>query len=75
MRVRMLKQAAGPDGVWPAGSIQDVAPFMAVALIEGGYAQAVETPESPVVIETPEAGTAATRRTKRAATKNNSEGA
>lgn len=75
MRIRMITRAAGPDFSWQAGSIQDIEVALALALIEGGYAVAVDLAESPVVIEATEAGTTATRRTKRATVTETSEGA
>lgn len=42
MRVMMVAMAAGPGGVWPAGSVQDLDEERATALVEGGFAVAVE---------------------------------
>lgn len=38
MRVQLLTIAAGPEGVWLPGSVVDVAPETARALLAGGYA-------------------------------------
>lgn len=38
MQIRMVATAAGPGGVWPAGSVQDLDEARATALVEGGFA-------------------------------------
>lgn len=48
MRVRMRSAAAGPAGVWPAGSEIEVAAALAEQLIRGGYAVAVEPEAAPL---------------------------
>lgn len=52
MRVRMLSTAAGPAGVWPAGSIQDLSDKQALLLVGGGYAEAITI--APVPTSGPE---------------------
>jgi hypothetical protein len=47
MRIRMTTLRAGPAGVWPVGSVQDCPPAEARALIDGGYAVAVERAPDP----------------------------
>lgn len=42
MRIRMLSTAAGPDGVWAEGSVQNVPRALALPLLEAGYAVALE---------------------------------
>jgi predicted patatin/cPLA2 family phospholipase len=61
MRVRMLTTAAGPAGVWMAGSIQEVSDEQGRHFVDGGYAEAIPVPPAPrlgpepePVAETPE---------------------
>ena len=42
MRVQMITIAAGPHGVWPAGSVQTVDDESGAMLSAGGYAVAVD---------------------------------
>lgn len=69
MRIRMLTTAAGPEGVRLVGQVVAVADDEANALIEGGYAEAVETPPRPSAPETtafePRKNAAMPRPTKR----------
>ena len=75
MRIKMLTTAAGPDGVWPAGSIQDLAAPQAKALISGGFAEPIDPPieqaqaPKPVARETAEAPTQRKRRSTRSKAK------
>jgi len=46
MKIKMKTLAAGPDGVWPPGSIRDVPEAEAKALIKGRYAEPVEEIEA-----------------------------
>ena len=46
MKVRMLSTAAGPDGVWPVHSLQDLPAEVALALIRGGHAVALASASS-----------------------------
>jgi len=41
VKVRMLSLAAGPSGVFPAGTIRDVTDDEALVLVDGGYAEFV----------------------------------
>jgi hypothetical protein len=50
MRIQLTAVMAGPTGSYQAGEIADVDAAEAQALIEGGYAVAVEAP-APVVAE------------------------
>lgn len=80
MRVRMLTKAAGPSGIWPEGSVQDVSDGMGKALIGSGFAEAVDVePPSdpdPVARETadapPRAEQATAPQTKRKPTRRKS---
>lgn len=38
MKVKMLSTAAGPEGIWPVHSLQDLPAEVAKALIAGGHA-------------------------------------
>lgn len=42
MKVKMLTTSAGPDGIRMAGQVVEVDKEEAKALIDGGYAEAVE---------------------------------
>lgn len=75
MQIRMLTTAAGPQGVWPAGTIVEVDPLVGADLISGGYAapwgllEVIETIVVPAVVETaslaPPENTALPRATRR----------
>lgn len=45
MKIRMLTLSAGPNGVRMAGQVIDVDQKEAKALIEGGYAEAIDEPK------------------------------
>jgi hypothetical protein len=44
----MLTTMAGPEGAWPAGTVVSLPDEAAMALIAGGYAEAVDAP--PVIV-------------------------
>lgn len=44
MRIRMLTLLAGPEGIRSPGSVVEVPPAEAAALIEGGFAVSAEPP-------------------------------
>lgn len=48
MRIRMIKTAAGPDGIWMTGKIYDLPDALAKQYIGAGAAISLE----PVAIET-----------------------
>lgn len=48
MRVRMIKTAAGPDGVWPAGSLQTMSDGAGAALLGDDAAIEVDAQGRPV---------------------------
>jgi len=48
MRIRMIKTAAGPDGVWIAGRVYTISDALAKQFIEVGAAISLE----PIAIET-----------------------
>ena len=50
MKVRMKTLAAGPRGVYLAGSVVDVPEDEGEALCSGGYAEAVEAAQTPVSV-------------------------
>lgn len=50
MQVRMVTTAAGPDGVWPAGSVANVDRDQADVLVRFGYATAVAPPPERAVL-------------------------
>lgn len=67
MKVRMITTAAGPDGVYPADSVQDLGGPFARALVDGGYALPLEPmptesetlePPRDATLEPPETETA-----------------
>ena len=68
MLVRMVKTAAGPDGVYSAGEVWQVSDALASGMIAGGYATAVDavpaapTAERPGAKETTQAPGAPARR-------------
>lgn len=47
MKIKMLSVAAGPDGVWLVGSVQDVSAQVGQPLVDGGYAEEVMTKPKP----------------------------
>lgn len=51
MKVRMLSTAAGPDGVWPRHSEQDLPGEVALDLIRRGHAIGLEFRQAPPVAE------------------------
>ena len=60
MKIKLSTLYAGPSGVMEPGSVHDVDPALARALVEGGYAKLVPTPApaaapdpAPVVEEPP----------------------
>lgn len=53
MRVRMLKTAAGPDGVMAEGSEQQVSGDLGRALIESAAAVALERVRETAAVEPP----------------------
>jgi uncharacterized protein YbjT (DUF2867 family) len=66
MRIKMLTLQAGPAGVRSPGSVYDVPPVEAEALIAGGYAVKVEkekTEAAPAVTGKPRTATRAAGRT------------
>ena len=65
MRIKMITTAAGPDGVWPAGTIQDVSDVQARAMIAQGFAEAVETPIEEALDPAPAARETATAPAQR----------
>ena len=52
MRIKMLTTMAGPDGSANAGQVIDMDDERAVALLEGGYAEAVKAEVETVEVET-----------------------
>jgi hypothetical protein len=61
----MLRLAAGPEGVWPAGTEVNVPDDLAKALLEGGYAEAVATERETAAVEPPEQAVSPKRVIKR----------
>lgn len=53
MRVRMLLTAAGPQGVWPAGSVREVDDALGRQMVAAREAEALE-PVAPAVTEEPD---------------------
>lgn len=47
MKVKMLSTAAGPEGVWPMHSVQELPDEVALALIRGGHAVGLEFRQAP----------------------------
>lgn len=68
MRVKMLTLSAGPDGVFPAGSIREVSDRVGAEMIAGRYAEMVEAgrvqPESATA-DPPEAAVLPSPRRRR----------
>lgn len=54
MRVRLKTTYAGPAGVFQAGTVCDFPPAEAMALVGGGYADAVDAPVVPEAAVMPE---------------------
>lgn len=54
MKIQLITLYAGPAGVMPAGSLQDVDPLLASVLVHGGYARMLE-PARPVKMPPPPA--------------------
>jgi hypothetical protein len=54
MKIRMLKIAAGPLGVYPKGSIQELDAVIAGRLLEVGAAERVGPVEKPIETTTVE---------------------
>lgn len=48
MRIRMLTLMAGPEGIRSPGSVVDLPPADAYALVEGGFAVFAESPAKAV---------------------------
>lgn len=69
MIVRMKTHAAGPDGTWPVGSVRPCDEATGQALIDGGYADLVNVPETTAVAPAERAVTprAKPRRTRKKA--------
>jgi hypothetical protein len=59
MRVRLKTLMAGPEGVFPIGSVIDAGDEEAEALIAGGFAERYDRPVEPVVVEPAAVETAA----------------
>lgn len=57
-RIMMLTTAAGPDGVFMAGSVADVPDELAAAMIAAGSAEAVEATATAETATLPAAETA-----------------
>jgi len=67
MKIRLKTLMAGPDGVFPPGSVIEVSPEEAQALIAGGYAERLERPPEKAEVEVAavEPGSRATRPSAR----------
>ena len=66
MKIRLKTLMAGPGGVFLPGSVIEVSPEEARALIAGGYAEAVPRPAAPPQNEPPPVETAAIQPGSRA---------
>jgi hypothetical protein len=66
MKIRLKTLMAGPEGVFPPGSVIEVSPEEARALIAGGYAEAVPRPAAQEKDELPAVETAAVQPGSRA---------
>jgi hypothetical protein len=66
MKIRLKTLMAGPDGVFPPGSVIEVSPEEARALIAGGYAESVPRPAVAPKAEPPAVETAAVQPGSRA---------
>lgn len=69
MQIRMITTAAGPDGVWPAGTEQSVEDAIGIALVDGGYATKIEIAIALPEMITADAPTQAKPKPRRRATK------
>ncbi len=58
MKIRLITLMAGPAGVFPPGSVLEVSPEEARALIAGGYAEPVPRPAAAPKVEPPAVETA-----------------
>lgn len=47
MKIRLITLMAGPEGVFPPGSVIEVSPEEARALVAGGYAEPLPRPAAP----------------------------
>lgn len=47
MKIRYITRDAGPDGVHAPGDVADVRESEGRALVNGGYAEALETAKAP----------------------------
>ena len=56
MRVKYITRDAGPEGVHEPGDICEVSEAEGRALMEGGYAVALDAPKKERNARTPEAG-------------------
>jgi len=65
MKVKMKTLAAGPDGVYPPGIEVDLPHKQAMALIEGGYAEAVGQVRETAAVEPPEQAVMPKKTTRR----------
>lgn len=52
MRIRMLTLMAGPEGIRSPGSVVELSPADAHALIDGGFAVAIDSAARVPVVET-----------------------
>ncbi len=59
MKIRLITLMAGPEGVFPPGSVIEVSPEEARALIAGGFAEPVNRPTGSAAAESPPVETAA----------------
>ena len=66
MKIRLITLMAGPEGVFPPGSVIEVSPEEARALIAGGYAEPVPRPAAAPKVEPPAVETAAVQPGSRA---------
>ena len=66
MKIRLITLMAGPEGVFPPGSVIEVSPEEARALIAGGYAEPVPRQAAPPKDELPPVETAAVQPGSRA---------
>ncbi len=66
MKIRLITLMAGPEGVFPPGSVIEVSPEEARALVAGGYAEPVLRTAAPAKAEPPAVETAAVQPGSRA---------
>jgi hypothetical protein len=69
MKVKMRTLAAGPDGLYQPGQEIDLPAKQARALIEGGYAEAVEQIREVAAVEPPEKAVTPKKTRKRSSKK------